>query len=205
VVYLGIDDHFLEQADAAPPPEGEGALRLMFAGRMERDKGAEELIGALGELPALDWRFTIAGPVAAEITGEHHEFLGEERVRLLGTVSRAELARQMKASHVFVFPSHAEGSARVIFEALACGCYVITTPNSGSIVEDGVNGALIAPGDRLALREAIESAASDRAGIAEIGARNAALVRERFRQSDYGDALAALYHRLARGEPSLAR
>ena len=43
-------------------------------------------------------------------------------------------------------PASVEGSARVVFEALAAGCYVITTPNAGSIVKDEVHGALVEPG-----------------------------------------------------------
>ena len=37
-----------------------------------------------------------------------------------------------------ILPSHAEGSARVGFEALASGCFLITTPNSGTIVQNNV-------------------------------------------------------------------
>ena len=47
----------------------------------------------------------------------------------------------MSRAEVFVFPSLAEGSARVVAMAMAAGCYVITTPNSGSVVRDGAMGA----------------------------------------------------------------
>lgn len=115
---------------------------------------------------------------------------------LLGTVSRAELARHMRAAPVFIFPTFAEGSARVVSEALACGCYVITTRNAGSIVEDGVHGAIVPAGDVEPLREAIERADADRERLAEIGDRNAELAMTRMRQADYGNALAALYREL---------
>src|SRR5207253_238786 len=97
----------------------------------------------------------------------------------------------------FVFPSLAEGSARVVFEALACGCYVVTTPNAGSIVEDGLHGALVAADAPGPLRDAVAAAAADRERIAAIGDANAGLIASRYRQADYGDALAALYARLA--------
>ena len=97
---------------------------------------------------------------------------------------------------VFVFPSYAEGSARAVFEALACGCYVITTPNSGSIVEDGVHGALVPP-DPEAIAAAIENADVDRERLARIGNSNAVVVAERYRQADYGEGLERLYRRLS--------
>jgi len=40
-------------------------------------------------------------------------------------------------------PSICEGSATSTYEALACGLPVIATPNTGSIVEDGVSGFII--------------------------------------------------------------
>jgi glycosyltransferase involved in cell wall biosynthesis len=104
-----------------------------------------------------------------------------------------EVALRMLEADVFVFPSLAEGSARVVFEALACGCYVITTPNAGSIVQDGVHGALVPAGDADALAAAIRAAASRRQTIRDVGQYNAELVRSEYRQRRYGEALDQLY------------
>ena len=79
---------------------------------------------------------------------------------------------------------------------MACGCYVITTPNSGSIVEDGVHGRLVPPGDVPALSAAIEEACSRGAALAEIGSGNAELIRRSYRQADLGHRLARLYSHL---------
>jgi len=199
VVYLGVDDNFLR---GEPPPRrepAEGKLTLLFAGRLERRKGADVLVESLRAIgDAIDWELVVAGPVTPEIQAAHSTFLTSERVRLVGTLRRPELMAQMKASAVFVFPSYAEGSARVVFEALACGCYVITTPNSGTIVEDGVHGALVPTGDAERLEMAIHEADADRTRVAEIGTRNAELVANRYRQVHYGDALAAVYEALVR-------
>jgi glycosyltransferase involved in cell wall biosynthesis len=99
----------------------------------------------------------------------------------------------MSRADVFIFPSLAEGSARVIFEALACGCFVITTPNSGSIVEEGVHGSVVSAGDSSSLARAVENAFRSRDAISVIGRNNAQLVREKFTQRDYGNQLANLY------------
>ena len=118
----------------------------------------------------------------------------DPRVRYHGVLSRTQLAGLLASAPIFVFPSLAEGSARVVFEALASGCYVITTPNSGSIVEDGVHGRIIPPGDPATLADAIrEALALGPEALSKIGASNARIVRERYRETQYGDNLVALY------------
>jgi glycosyltransferase involved in cell wall biosynthesis len=97
----------------------------------------------------------------------------------------------------FVFPTLADGSARVVLEALACGLFVITTPNCGSIVEDGIHGFIVPPGDNDALEKAIrEAIATDRDQLYEIGRANSKVVREQYTQKQYGDKLIKLYNEL---------
>ncbi len=201
VIYWGIDEQFLS---AAPPPDRRGEsdesspTRLLFAGLFDRRKGAVELLTAVESLRDLPWRLEIVGGIAPDVERDFGNVLADPRVAIQGYVPRAELATRMAAADVFVFPSLAEGSARVVFEALACGCYVITTANAGSIVEDGVHGALVPPGDADALAAAIRQVIADRAMLLNVGRRNAELVRRQYRQSHYGAALERLYRKLRR-------
>jgi glycosyltransferase involved in cell wall biosynthesis len=197
VVYLGVDDNFIREASTKPRDVPRGPLGLLFAGRFERRKGAEILIEALRGLNEVDWELSLAGPIAADVRDAHRTFFDDRRVKLCGALRRRDLRKRMTSTPVFVFPSLAEGSARVVFEALGCGCYVITTPNSGTIVEDGVHGALVPAGNSDRLRKAIAGADRDRRRLAQIGNRNAELIAQRFRQTDYGEALAGLYRELA--------
>jgi glycosyltransferase involved in cell wall biosynthesis len=193
-IYLGIDDAFL-----AHVPEREKAtdeFRLLFAGHFERRKGAEALMDAVERLGNIPWRMEIAGPISPDLAERSRSFFANPRVKYLGMLSRRDLATAMTRAEVFVFPSLSEGSARVVFEALACGCYVVTTPNSGSIVEDGVHGSVVGPGDGAALTKAIEVAYQHRDKVSEIGKRNAECVRAKYRQRDYGDKLSSLYREL---------
>ncbi len=194
VIYRGVDDQFM---NAVSPEAGDAAaaapLRVLFAGALDRRKGAESLLAALPKLGDAHWRLDIAGPIAPDIGRRFRDVLGDPRVAIRGTLPRAALASLMTTADVFVFPSLCEGSARVVFEALACGCYVITTENAGSIVEDGVHGALVPPADPEALAAALRRALGDRAGLAEIGRRNADLIRRCYRQSRYGESLGRLY------------
>jgi glycosyltransferase involved in cell wall biosynthesis len=197
VAYLGIDDAFLQLLDelAPPPPRPDesGPLRLLFAGTVERRKGVDALAGALAGLDDMPWTLDLIGPIDAEMGRLHGAFFADPRVTLGGIVRRAELARRLAAAELFLFPSLAEGSARVVFEALACGCCVVTTPNTGSIVQDGVHGRLVAPGDVEGIRAALRAFYADRAGLAAIRARNAEGLRARWRQRHYGAALLEVY------------
>jgi glycosyltransferase involved in cell wall biosynthesis len=113
-----------------------------------------------------------------------------------GHLTWAELAEHMSMADIFVFPSLAEGSARVVFMAMACGCYVITTPNSGSIVQDGVNGRIVAPGSVDELEVAIRESILNPAIIPIIGRKNADLIKGNYTQSHYGKGLMAIYQTL---------
>jgi glycosyltransferase involved in cell wall biosynthesis len=202
VAYTGIDENFLRVGQVPVPPREapDGPLPLLYASVLSRRKGAETLIEALQSVGSqIDWELVVAGPVEPGIREGHPDFFADPRVRVLGTLSRPEFKAQMIERGVFVFPTYAEGSARAVFDALACGCYVITTPNAGSIVEDGVHGALVSAGDAEALAAAIVDVDSKRDRIAEVGNRNAELIEASYRQSDYGDALAEIYRRVATG------
>jgi glycosyltransferase involved in cell wall biosynthesis len=198
LAYLGVDDQFMGAIplrDESLPPSG--PLRMLFAGSLQQRKGADALLTALATLDDFAWRMEIAGPIDIGIARRYHGMLADSRVSLLGILPRTELAKRMAGAEVFVFPSLVEGSARVVFEALAAGCYIITTRNSGSIVSDGVHGSLVPPGDAAALAKAIGHAQRIRPALAGIGKGNAQLISSSYRQRHYGDSLEKLYLELA--------
>lgn len=198
VIYLGIDEQFLSRIPSRPvaPASVVKTLHLLFAGAFSKRKGAIELLEALAMLPDLDWQLSIVGQVDADIRTAYAAPLTAPRICELGWIARDELAVRMTEADIFVFPSLGDGSARVVFEALACGCYVVTTPNAGSIVRDGIHGALVPPGVPDALADALRKAASNRQRLLEIGAENARLIYANYGQTRYGEQLADLYHSL---------
>lgn len=196
VVHIGVDQPFIDMLPPRPPAP-DGPVRLLFAGGLEPRKGAAFLIEALSHLDDLSWRLDIVGGINPDIVRRFATFLADPRVRIHGLLPRSGVAARMAAADIFIFPSLAEGSARVVFEALAAGCFVVTTPNSGSIVEEGRHGLLVPPGDAVALREALRRAITmDGDARAAIGAASAALIRRDYNQRLYGERLAALYERL---------
>lgn len=193
VIYQGIDDAF---ARSIPPRNGQptGPLRLLAPAFSIR-KGAPTLVAALAALEDIDWTLTISREVDAECRGQFAAFLADPRVTMINP-ERSELPRIMSAHEVMLFPSYAEGSARVVFESLAAGLYVITTPNAGSVVQDGVHGRIVPAGDAATLRMAVRQTLPIRGRLLEIGQANTRFISEQHNQSRYGAALAAFYDRL---------
>lgn len=80
-----------------------------------------------------------------------------ERVVFRGHLPQAELARYMARAQALVLPSVSEGLGRVVVEAMACGTLVIGSRVGGipEMIEDGVTGFLVPPGDVGALSDRI--------------------------------------------------
>lgn len=73
-----------------------------------------------------------------------------------GPVVRSEIGRHYEWADVFLLPSICEGSATATYEALAWGLPVICTPNTGSVVRNGVEGRIIPIRDPGAIVDALE-------------------------------------------------
>jgi glycosyltransferase involved in cell wall biosynthesis len=200
VIYLGPDRTFLDALGNLPDHRSatspQGPLRLLAAGTMEERKGSHVLAMALCNVPS--------SGLEVHVVGDWHRRLPEHRrrleslpnVRLSPRLDRRRLALEMARADAFVLPTLAEGSARVIFEAMAVGCYVITTPNAGSIVRDSVHGRLVQPGSVAQLSHAIEEARADVGRVREIGRSNALAVRKEYEPGSYGERVAELYRSL---------
>jgi glycosyltransferase involved in cell wall biosynthesis len=198
VVYTGIDNEFLKAVPCRSyDATGRQPLKLLFAGELGSRKGGEFLIQALQRINDLPWQLEIIGSIDPAIKHRFDSFLSDSRVTISGFLPRLQLAEHMSKADVFIFPSLAEGSARVIFMAMACGCYVITTPNSGSIVKDGIHGSLVPPGEVDALEKSIrQTLMKGRNEIARIGKNNAEVIRKNYTQDQYGKNLFNVYERL---------
>lgn len=199
VVYLGVDESFFQsipEFDQAQVRARAGGP-LLYAGGFQPRKGVATLAKAYAALPSPPAIKLVGGVDSAlgklEPTAS---FLRQSFVQACGIVPRGEMARHMISSPIFVFPSYCEGSARVIFEAMACGCFIITTKNSGSIVRHNEHGFVVPAGDEIALRDAIQAACAAPDMVAETGWKNAQLVKNQYRQKHYGDNVMKVYSNL---------
>jgi glycosyltransferase involved in cell wall biosynthesis len=117
----------------------QGPVRILFVGQVGLRKGAPYLVECAKALVGKAIVRVVGGlniPLKAEM--ELREWCD-----VIGEVPRAEIGKHYEWADVFFFPSLCEGSATVIYEALAYGLPVITTENSGSVVSDGQGGRTI--------------------------------------------------------------
>jgi glycosyltransferase involved in cell wall biosynthesis len=201
VAYFGVDDKFLDRIPEANSRSGDAArpVRFLFSGEWGLRKGVDLIAQAFLRINDLQWELIVTGGVDPTIDKEIRSFLRQPSVRHLGMLpTRSEVVTEMNGADVFIFPSLAEGSARVTSEAMACGLYMITTPNACDMVHNGIHGSLVPPGDVDALERAIRFAIAQRHIFPEVGRRNANLIRSRYRQTDYGNRLATLYEEIVK-------
>ena len=122
-----------------------------------------DVLADVMEMPEMDSvRLTIAGKY--DSSREYiQRLLANSRVRMLGMVSRQEVAKLCAESDAFIFPSAAEGMSLACLEAMGSGLPIVCTPNSGvsDLVLEGVNGYIVEPGDVEAVANAISQLGSD--------------------------------------------
>ena len=140
---------------------------VLFVGRLVERKGVNHLVDAASLLvPGVDVRLVIVGdgPERARIEARVRERGLDGRVAVRGRVSEAELQAAYAAADVFVLPAvidrrgDTEGLGVVLLEAMNHRVPVIASAIGGitDIVEDGVSGLLVPPGDGTALAAALE-------------------------------------------------
>ncbi|MBK6741981.1 MAG: glycosyltransferase [Hydrogenophilales bacterium] len=78
-------------------------------------------------------------------------------LELTGPVPRVQMLKHYSSADVFLLPSKCEGSAGVVYEAIAAGLPVVCTPNTGSVVCDGVAGFIVPIRDAKAIGEALSN------------------------------------------------
>ncbi len=108
---------------------------------------------------------------------------------------RHDIPDIMQALDVFVLPSRNEGISNTILEALASGLPVIATAVGGNLelVEDGVNGMLVTPGDVAGMAQALLGYLDAPARIAEHGANARQWAEQRFSIPAMAEAYATVY------------
>jgi len=143
---------------------GSHPVKLLFAARLLKGKGLEDLIEAAALVNTNEIRVDlyVAGITdtdsketipLAQIKGWHTD----GRINYLGQID--DMPELLSNCHIIALPTkYGEGLPRILLEANACGRPVITTDIAGcnDFVEDRINGLLVNPGSVVELSEAIE-------------------------------------------------
>jgi glycosyltransferase involved in cell wall biosynthesis len=161
------------------------AIRFLFVGWLEREKGVFELLNACVRL-VNDHKFTlsIAGRGRAEL--EAREFVKCNNLdgvaSFAGWVEGDSLVDLYRCHDVFVLPSWAEGFPNAMIEAMACKLAVIVTDvgNIPDIVKDKHQALLIPSRNVAALREAMAKVMDDAALLKAVAQRGHEMALEKF-------------------------
>jgi glycosyltransferase involved in cell wall biosynthesis len=197
--------HIPTPIDAEPiAPQFDGGRYFLYAGNLNPHKGIAVLLEAMRRCP--EAQLKIAGQSTEGADLEIQDCIarrGLANVEFLGFRSGAELADLYRNALALVAPAlWYENMPNAVLEAMAYGKPIVSS-NLGSmpeLVEDGLNGRLVPPGDAQALAEAIAALARDPEAAAAMGkaSRHKAL-REHSVESHYARLLALF--RWSMGQP----
>jgi glycosyltransferase involved in cell wall biosynthesis len=163
-------------------------FQVLFAGSVALRKGVPYLLEAFAKLRHPAKRLRIAGTVHPDLKTVLDR-LPRENVEFLGSVKQDTLAQLMSTSHVMVLPSLEEGLALVQGQALACGCPVLCSTNTGGedLFTDGVEGFIVPIRDVDALTEKMQQLADDPALQSKMSEAALRRVQSIGGWKDYGD------------------
>ena len=194
VVWNGVDTGMFRRKPEVEREKG----RILFVGDSEdRNKGFRYLLEAVHLLgPFADVHVVVVqrswskqAPLVAQALGL------ADKVSFLDSLATEELVDEYNRAELLVSPSLYEGFGLPAAEALACRTPVVAT-NVGAfpaLIEDGVAGRIVAPGDAEALADAIRSLLNDDALRTSMGDSGSEWVRERFTWKQTAKEMVDLY------------
>lgn len=208
----GVVPNGLAKQETAELDPGTDSRRpqILFVGTGERDLNREKgLVDLLAVLPDLasrhpGARWVLAGlpdgdEILGSLAGAQGEISGSPRIRCLGFVDGDEKRMILRSSTVLVLPSYFENMPNVLLEAMAAGMAVVAS-RVGAIPEmlgRGEGGILFDPGDRTALRDALDRLLLDTSRAQEQGRWNRRRVLSQHSMTAVEDALEPVYRRAA--------
>ncbi|MEX2649252.1 MAG: glycosyltransferase family 4 protein [Alphaproteobacteria bacterium] len=208
LVYHGLDPaSFAPREGARPARDGSDPadpVMILTVARAVPKKGLGELIAALAALPAgLAWRLVHigGGPLRDALRREAARRGIADRIQWLGAKPQDVVLAHYRAADLFALAPRIapdgdrDGLPNVLVEAQSQGLAVVATRVSAvpELVEDGVNGLLVAPGDRAGLSAALERLIGDPGLRERLGRAGAARVRRDFALATGIDRLAAKF------------
>jgi len=198
----GVGDEWFSLPSPTRQP---GRLRIMFVGRLIREKGILDLLDAVSVVDAID--LTIVGEQQPSDRGgvsrEIDDFIEarglSDRVRRVGQVHQPRLRELVAGIDVVVLPSYREGVPRSLIEAMAARRPIIGTDVRGcrELIQDGVNGYLVPqrrPDHLARALERLANASPDE--LAAMGAASRERALKYHQERDVFQRLAQSYNEL---------
>lgn len=157
--------------------------RMLFLGRISRGKGVYVLLEALALLKKEGVKTVCSMAGSGEIAKVQaiidRDGLGE-MVLMLGWVDRNQMLELFKKVSIVVLPSFNEGLPMTLLEGMAAGKAIISTPVGAipELVENGVNGILVKPGNATELAAAIRRLCENPAEVIQMAEKNVKKIQD---------------------------
>jgi mannosyltransferase len=184
-----------------------GRCAIGCFGRVRAQKGSDVFVEAMLRLLPRYPDFTAV--LVGAITPDQMSFANDlrERIEAAGLASRivitgelpiAEVQRWYKRLTIYAFTSRNEGFGLTLIEAMAVGAALVASRAGAAelVVEDGVTGVLIPPGDVDALAAALEPLMRDAASALAMGGRARQRMLEKFSLDAEAEGIARVYRTL---------
>ena len=179
-----------------------GPLQLVCVSNLTPNKGVLPMIAGLARLPHATWQLDLVGSLSMDqaYTNKVRALIARlglgERVDMTGPLNGKALAARLEAGQVFVLPFSHEGFGIACLEAMAWGLPVVGSSRGAlkEFVHNGVNGALIPPGNLDAFAKQIQQLHEDRTRLTAIGRR---ALKTYHRQPTWQDSLHKVHAFLA--------
>jgi glycosyltransferase involved in cell wall biosynthesis len=197
IVHYGIDP------DGSPGPYRGSEPRLLCVGRLIPIKGHIVLLRAFREarrqVPSLRLDIAGRGPLEPALRALARELEVDDAVRFLGYV--APIQRAIEDAAIVVVPSMGEGFGMVALEAMERARPVIAAEigGLGELVEEGVTGLLVPPGEADPLAQALVRLGADLELAAEMGEAGRRRALEHFLQERCTERTELLYEEALTG------
>ena len=178
----------------------EQAFVFVFVGRLDRDKGIDELVRAFlrvdRENP--DVHLLLVGaeePEGKSILDSSREMISRSSHIHLSSGWQADVRPWYAAADALVHPSHREGFPNVVIEAGAMELSSIVTDINGSreIIKDGKNGSVVPARDEDALYEAMTTFIRQPKQVHKMASEARRMIARRYEQGYVRDCLKAFY------------
>lgn len=175
---------------------------ITFIGRLDHMKGVQVLLEAFKTLKedSVTAYLNIIGdgPDRGKLKSHAVESGIADSISFCGEL--AEIKPYLEKSALFVLPSLSEGLSNVLLEAMACGLPIIATRVGGNtdLIQDGVNGMLVEPGNSDQLYQTMKKVLIDKDLAKKLGRAARKTVEEKFSLQSVTDHYIRLYQHLSR-------
>ncbi len=173
--------------------------KILFLGRICRNKGMSELFAAMDEIHEKRPEITLyLGGIYEDDEYRSEVEKRSSYVKTLGWVMGTLKDEWLDKCGIMVLPSYFEGFPISVIEGMLHGCAVISTDVGGipEAIEDGVSGILIKPKDVKGLKDAIESVAGDKEFAERLSRGGIKTAKEKFSLEKNLQKLVEIYRNL---------